>query len=75
MKHVSIPLSIINIVSFLLLPLTPFVRYLYKSLKLLNNFPPDLAENVSEDFKILRELFDYEPVTLEMEISRRMAEN
>ena len=74
-KHITIPLFIINIVSILLLPFTPFVRYIYKSLKLLNNFPPDLAENVPEDHKILRELFDYEPVTLEMEINRRMKEN
>ena len=74
-KHLKIPLLIINIVSFLLLPFTPFVRYLYKSLKMLNNFPADLAENVPEDHKLLRELFDYEPVTLEMEINRRINEN
>lgn len=74
-KHVTIPLFIVNIVSFLLLPFTPFVRYLYKSLKLLNNFPPDLADNVATDHKTLRELFDYEPVTLEMEINRRIKEN
>lgn len=74
-KHMTIPLFIINIVSFLLLPFTPFVRYLYKSLKMLNNFPPDLAENVPEEHKLLRELFDYEPVTLEMEINRRINKN
>ena len=74
-KHMAIPLFLINIVSFLLFPFTPFVRYLYKSLKMLNNFPPDLAENVPEDHKILRELFDYEPVTLEMEINHRIKEN
>ena len=61
--------------SLLLLPFTPFVRYLYKSLKMLNNFPTDLAENVPKDHKLLRELFDYEPVTLEMEINRRINEN
>ncbi len=74
-KHITIPLFIINIVSILVLPFTPFVRYIYKSLKLLNNFPPDLAENVPDDHKILRELFDYEPVTLEMAIDRRFKEN
>lgn len=73
-KHMTIPLFLINIVSFLLLPLIPFVRYLYKSLKMLNNFPKDLAENVPKDYKLLRELFDYEPVTLEMEINRRISE-
>ena len=74
-KHITIPLFLINIVSFILLPFTPFVRYLYKSLKMLNNFPIDLAENVPKDHKILRELFDYEPVTLEMEINRRLNKN
>lgn len=59
----------------MLLPFTPFVRFLYKSLVMLNNFPSDLAENVPEDHKILRELFDYEPVSLEMEILRRIREN
>ena len=71
-RHMTIPLFLINIVSFLLLPFTPFVRYLYKSLKMLNNFPADLAHNVPKDHKLLRELFDYEPITLEMEISRRI---
>ena len=74
-KHKAIPLMVINIVSFLILPFAPFVRFLYKSLKMLNNFPSDLAENVPSDHKILRDLFDYEPVTLEMEINRRIKED
>lgn len=74
-KHLSIPLGLINIVSFLLLPINPFVRFLYKSLKMLNNFPVDLAENVPNDHILLRKLFEYEPVTLEMEIKQRMIEN
>lgn len=71
-KHMTIPLGMINIISLSLLPINPFVRFLYKSLKLLNNFPVDLAENVPNDHKLLRELFDYEPVTLDMEIKRRI---
>lgn len=74
-KHLTIPLIMINIVSFLILPFNPFIRFLYKSLKMLNNFPVDLAENVPNDYKLLRELFDYEPVTLDMEINRRINEN
>ena len=74
-KHMKIPLLFINIASFLILHFTPFVRYLYKSLKMLNNFPADLAEGVPKDHKLLRELFDYEPVTLEMEIQQRINEN
>lgn len=74
-KHMAIPLAIINVVSFLLIPFAPFVRFLYKSLKMLNNFPKDLAKKVPEEHKILRELFDYEPITLEMEIRKRIKEN
>lgn len=75
LKHMTIPLFIVNIISYLILPINPFVRYLYKSLKLLNNFPADLSENVPNDHKLLRELFDYEPVTLDMEIMQRIKEN
>ncbi|MCF7823516.1 MAG: NAD(P)H-binding protein [Candidatus Marinimicrobia bacterium] len=71
-KHITIPLSVINLVSFCLIPFFPFVRFLYKSLKMLNNFPADLADNVPEDHKILRDLFNYEPVTLEMETTQRI---
>jgi len=74
-KYIKIPLFVINLVSFLLLPFNPFVRYLYKSLKMLNNFPTDLAESVPKDYQLLRKLFDYEPVTLEMEIKQRIQEN
>ncbi|RLD38196.1 MAG: hypothetical protein DRI89_14545 [Bacteroidetes bacterium] len=74
-KHSAIPLTIINVVSFLLLPFTPFVRFLYKSLKMLNNFPHDLAERVPKDFEILNKLFDYEAISLEMEIRKRLEEN
>lgn len=74
-KHMTIPLFMINIVSFLLLPINPFVRFLYKSLKMLNNFPADLSKNVPNDYTVLRELFDYKPVTLEMEITQRIKEN
>ncbi|NOX85586.1 MAG: NAD(P)H-binding protein [Chlorobi bacterium] len=72
LKHGSIPLFLINTVSFLLLPFNPFVRFLYQGLKLLNNFPADLARNVPNDHKLLRKFFDYNPVTLEMEIKHRL---
>jgi len=71
-KHIAIPLSIINIVSFVLIPFIPFVRYLYKSLIMLNNFPEDLANEVPEEHKKLIETFKYESVTMEMEIQKRM---
>jgi len=71
-KHMGIPLTIVNIVSALLWPINPFPRFLYKSLKLLNNFPADLAQKVPQEHQILRELFTYEPVTLEMEAFIRL---
>jgi uncharacterized protein YbjT (DUF2867 family) len=70
-KHKKIPLTIINIASAVLLPFNPFIRFLYRSLKMLNNFPSDLAENVPEDHKILRDTFDYTPVTFDMEVRKR----
>jgi len=71
-KHMAVPLAIVAAGSWILLPLTPFPRYLYKSLKLLNHFPSDLADRVPQDHAVLRSLFDYEPVTLDREIRRRM---
>jgi len=71
-QHKAIPLVIINVVSFILIPFLPFVRYLYKSLKMLNNFPKDLALKVPEDHKKLRDIFEYEPVSFEMEIRKRI---
>lgn len=70
-KHFAIPLVIVNIITFLLIPFAPFARYLFKSLKMLNNFPTDLSANVPNDHKILRDLFNYEPVTLKDEIIKR----
>jgi uncharacterized protein YbjT (DUF2867 family) len=70
-KHIAIPLPVIAVASFLTKPLFPFFRYLYKSLLMFNNFPADLADQVPADHKILRDTFDYEPVTIEMEIKRR----
>lgn len=73
-KHIAIPLIIINVVSFILKPFAPFIRHLYMSLKLLNNFPKDLAEDVPKAHQLLRQLFNYEPVRLETEIRNRIKE-
>ena len=74
-KYITIPLLMINLVSALALPFTPFLRYIYKSLLLLNNFPEDEVWRVPDEYRTLRDTFDYEPVTLEMEIERRIASN
>jgi len=71
-KHIAVPLGVVNVVSALIYPFTPFPRFLYKSLKMLNNFPVDLADAVPRDHQKLRDLFDYEPHTLEVEIEQRL---
>ena len=71
-RHITIPLTVVNVISALIYPVTPFPRFLYKSLILLNNFPSDLADEVPRDHQKLIDLFDYEPRTLEGEIERRL---
>ncbi len=71
-KHMAIPITVIRIVSILAYPITPFPRFLYKSLKLLNNFPKDLVERVEDDHQFLLDNFDYEPVSLEMAIKEKL---
>lgn len=70
-KHVKIPLFAVRTVATLALPFTGFVRYVYWSLKLLNNFPEDLSSKVPEDHQILMDTFDYQPVTFAEEILKR----
>ena len=67
----QIPLLPIRIASILTLPFNPYLRYIYWSLVLLNNFPQDLVENVPADHQILRDVFDYTPTTFDMEIRKR----
>lgn len=70
-RVLAVPLQLANVVSFLAQPFFPFLRFIYYSLKMMNNFPEDLAAKVPEDHAWLREQFDYEPVSLEEEIGRR----
>ena len=74
-KHFTIPIIIIRVVSAVAYPFTPFPGFLFKSLKLLNNFPQDLAAKVPEDHSLLQTLFDYEPKTLESTIRERLMPN
>jgi len=72
-KFIKIPLSMINVISFVMQSFFPFFRFIYLSLKLLNYFPTDLSDSVPEDHRILLDEFSYTPVTFDMEIERRMA--
>ena len=68
----KIPLLPFKIASIITRPFNPFPRYLLQSVKLLNNFPQDIVNQVSEDHNLLIDTFQYAPTTLEMEIRRRM---
>ncbi|MFH1319753.1 MAG: hypothetical protein ABII90_03755, partial [Bacteroidota bacterium] len=70
-KHIQIPLFAFKIVSIITLPFNSFIRFLYWGIKMLNNFPSDLAEKVPEDHKYLLKIFSYTPITFDMEIRRR----
>jgi len=71
-RVVKIPLFVINTASIVTWPLNPFLRYVYWSLKLLNNFPQDLAEKVSTDHQLLLNTYDFIPTPFEVEIQKRL---
>ncbi len=71
-RIVKIPLFVINTASILTWPFHPFIRYVYWSLKLLNNFPQDLAKKVPMDHQLLLSTFDYIPTTFDEEIQKRL---
>ena len=73
-KHIKIPMAFIKIISTIILPINPFLRFIYWSLKLLNNFPKDLADNVRDDHKILLETFSYNSVDIDSEIKKFSSE-
>ena len=70
-KVLKIPLLPFKLASIITRPVNPFIRHLYWSIKLLNNFPQDLADGVPRDHALLRDTFDYTPTTFEMEIRKR----
>jgi uncharacterized protein YbjT (DUF2867 family) len=66
-QYVKMPLLPLTIASLVMWPFNPYLRYIYWSVKLLNNFPQDLAQRVSEDHQHLLDTFEYTPTTFEME--------
>lgn len=70
-KHFTPPLLFLNLLSLLAKPFNPFLRFIYFSLKLMNNFPEDLTEKVTEDHNLLVKEFEYQPTYLEQEIEKR----
>lgn len=70
-RYRRIPLMPLRIIAGLSRPVTPYLTFIMMAVKLLNSFPQDLAALVPEDHGKLRATFDYEPMTLEEEASRR----
>ena len=71
-RVIKIPLAIFKTASIIARPFYPFIRYVYWSLKLLNNFPQDLAKKVPVDHQFLLDTFDYTPTPFDVEIQKRM---
>lgn len=67
----AIPLAPITVAAFVTRPWNPYLQNLRWALALLNGFPPQLAAEAPKDHARLRELFDFEPTTLEAEADRR----
>ena len=73
----KVPLAGPIVARFLMTPLVPlfdkvaFAWTLIPYLRLLNRFPQELAEASEQDHRRLREVFEYEPVTLEMMAEER----
>lgn len=74
-KLITIPLPLVNLISFISKPFFPFLRFIYYSLKLMNNFPTDLAEKAPEMNQHLHDIFDYKSKTIEEDISDRSAKS
>jgi uncharacterized protein YbjT (DUF2867 family) len=72
-KFRRIPLLPLKLAGLITRPFNPFIQYLFWSVKLLNHFPADLAAQVLQDHALLRETFDYEPVTFNMEMAKRLS--
>ena len=70
-RYRRIPITVLRTAAFLSKPVSPYLTYLSQAVKLMNNFPQDLAAAVPDDHRLLRETFDFEPTTLEEEARRR----
>jgi hypothetical protein len=65
-KHRKIPLIPLKLAGIFTKPFNPYLWHLVKYVKLFNNFPQNIANQVPNDHQLLRETFNYKPTTLEM---------
>ncbi|MFW9997015.1 MAG: SDR family oxidoreductase [Candidatus Odinarchaeota archaeon] len=64
----KIPLLPLRVVSLITRPFSPYLRLLLKFVLLLNKgFTEDVVATIPEDYQLLRQTFDYQPTTLEMQ--------
>lgn len=65
-KHRKIPLIPLKLAGIFTKPFNPYLWHLVKYVKLFNNFPQNIVDQVPKDHQLLRETFNYKPTTLEM---------
>jgi len=70
-KFRKISLLPLKIASILSRPITPYFKHLLAAIKLMNNFPKDVVDEVPRDHQWLSDHFDYTPTTLELEARSR----
>jgi uncharacterized protein YbjT (DUF2867 family) len=64
-----IPMGVFNVGTAILGLLNPFFRYIYMGVKVFNNFPSHLIENIPDDHRRLQETFSYPSRSLKEELA------
>jgi uncharacterized protein YbjT (DUF2867 family) len=72
-KHRTIPLLIVNIVTGVLSVINPMPRMIYSAIKMMNAFPSEISGSANGDFKLLTETFNYTPTSIEDEIRKHIS--
>lgn len=70
-EFMKVPLLLPRIGSLVVGPFVPYVKHIVASLRLLNAFPAEIADQIPADHRRLLETFDYTPRTLEDEARDR----
>ncbi len=65
-KHRKIPLLPLKMVAVITKPFNPYLWHFVNFIRLINNFPRNILNEVPKDHILLQETFSYEPTTIEM---------